>query len=160
MSIWARFWKRRRVDPVFENLENAMRGQSKISASLLWVIHGIRGCVPQPGRLWRVRLSALESLDNNDAIVSARMAVIGGMAPLDTSTFDLLKDTWECYLGCELDVDQGRVVCVEVLDPCAFDDCGQLLKVAVVEGMHELPMTHGREWVIDIESASVLAQTG
>ena len=153
MGRWSRWWKHRRDDSL---LAKAMSGQLPFGPSLVFVILGIREYVPHPGRLWRVRKSAIECYDNRDAIVSARKAVIGGRASLDTSTFDVMKDTWCCYLAFELNVDRGRVACVEVLDPYALEDCGQLLEVAILEGMHELPMTHGREWMIDIESASVM----
>ena len=156
MGIWSIF---RRQRSVYASLKRAMCGKGSLRPSLILVVHAIRTHVENPATRWKVLQSACEAFDNKDAITVARKAVLSGIPGCEASTFDIAEDGWVCYLACELDVDPSRVVCVEVLSPYSLDDCGQLLEVTIVQGMHRLPRINGREWVIDVDTISLVDHT-
>ena len=135
-------------------LTATMLGKSKLDPSLLLVARALLSDIHQPGRIWRIYEVGREAASQSAAISHVRKALVDGNLISGNSTFDVTEDAWVCYVAIESAEGRGRAVAVEILDACAFDDCGCVLDVKVLNVMPPLPDSEVRHWVLDLEDVA------
>lgn len=138
--------RRRRVASL---IREAMRGQLGIPCTVILAAQAVESNAEQPRSVWRIQEVAIEAADQRTAIDSSRNAVLTGVQPSEPSTFDVARDSWVCYIASDVNADSNRCLCIEILDPVRFDDCGAILDVTHAELPLELLDQNKESWILD-----------